>query len=261
MQKNGFSLVEMSIIVVIIGLIIGGIITGQSLLRNYRVNSVIAESAGYVQAINNFRDKYQALPGDITNAQTLWGADTGCPTTVKTTARIETCNGDGDGFITVNISGTRLDEQFRAWQHLANAEMIKGRFTGTTSSLGNRDRIVDTNIPKSQLNKAGWGIISITLTDIASGYNIIPYTAPDIAPNHVLWLGARSINATDDYQTPVLSPPEALSIDQKTDDGLPGSGKVIAQANGTNGTCSNSATAYNISSSNILCSIVFKTGF
>lgn len=249
MQKNnGFTLVEISIVVVIIGLLIGSAIIGKSLLRSSRVMSITAEFAAYKQAISNFNDKYMALPGDFAGAQTIWGAT-------------DVSNGDGNGLITNNLAGTSLGEQFQAWLHLQKAEMINGNYTGTNGTAGVRARVVGSNIPASQLGGAGWGLISVTLTDIAGGYTEIPYTAPDIPPNHVLWFGLDSVSGTVDSQSPALTPGEALAIDTKSDNGLPGSGKIVAQANGTTGTCSTSATAYNTSTKATFCSLVFKTGF
>jgi len=246
-KKNAaFTLVELSIVIIIIGLLVAGIVIGRSMIRSAELRSVIAESASYTQAIASFRDKYQALPGDFSNASSVWSGVT---------------NGNGDGLITQNVAAVRVDEQFLAWQQLAKAEMIKGSYTGTAGAAGVRDRMPGSNIPQAQLTNAGWGLISVTLADIAGSYITIPYTAPDLPPNHVLWLGGRSVSGTVDSQAPVLTPSEALEIDQKTDDSLPGSGKVIAQANGSTGTCSSSATAYNVSGSGNLCALVFKTGF
>ena len=245
-QKQGFTLVEISIVIVIIGFLIAGLLIGQSMLRNSRVRAITAEVANYTLAISNFRDKYQALPGDFAGASSVWSG---------------VSNGNGDGLITVNISNANLAEQFLAWQHLSKAEMIKGTFTGAAGSAGVRDRVPGDNVPASQLSNAGWGLISITLTDIAGGYVQIPYTAPDMAPNHVLWIGRGSVSGTSDSQKPVLSPHEANDIDTKSDDGLPGSGKIVAQANGTTGTCSNSATDYNLGVNTTVCALVFKTGF
>ena len=247
-SNNGFTLLELSVVMIIIGMLVGGIMVGKSLIRSSEVMAITSEFSNYKQAISNFNDKYQALPGDFAAAEAIWGVTA-------------TDNGDGNGLITVNISATRLDEQFLAWQHLAKAEMIKGSYTGAAGSAGVRDRVPGTNIPVSELTSAGWGLISVTLTDIAGGYVEMPYTAPDMAPNHVLWLGMRSVAGTVDSQKPALTPLESLDIDTKIDDSFPGSGKVIAQANGGTGTCSSSATVYNISSSDLLCALVFKTGF
>ncbi len=245
-KKHGFTLVEMSIVIIIIGFLIAGLLIGQSMLRNSRVRAITAEAANYTLAISNFRDKYQALPGDFAGASSVWSS---------------VSNGNGDGLVTVNISNANLAEQFLAWQHLSKAEMIKGSFTGAAGAAGVRDRVPGNNVPESQLSNAGWGLISVTLNDIAGGYTQIPYTAPDIAPNLLLWLGKGSVSGTADSQKPVLSPHEANDIDTKSDDGLPGSGKIIAQANGSTGTCSNNATDYNLTTNSIVCALVFKTGF
>ncbi len=243
-KNNGYTLVELSVTLVIIALLIGGIIFGKSLIRNSELRAITSEYASYVQAIGNFRDKYQALPGDFAAASSVWSGIT---------------NGDGDGLITVNVAGTRLDEQFLAWQHLAKSEFIKGNFTGTAGSAGVRDRVVGTNIPTSQLANAGWGLISVTLTDIAGGYGAISYIAPDIPPNHVLWLGGGSITGTADFQKAVLTGAEAKDIDTKSDDGLPYTGKIVVQYIDDD-SCA-SATAYTANSSTIACSVIFKTGY
>ncbi|MEQ1789508.1 MAG: type II secretion system protein [Rickettsiales bacterium] len=243
-KKHGFTLIEISIVLVILGFIIAGVITGSSLLRVSEIRAVMAEAASYKLALGNFRDKYQALPGDFASASSVWSGAS---------------DGNGDGLITNNLAATQLAEQFTAWQQLASAEMIKGNFTGVAGAAGVRDRVVGVNSPVSQLTGAGWGLISVTLTDIAGGYVEIPYTAPDVAPNHVLWLGGGTIaGGIVDTQNPVLKPAEAYDIDAKQDDGLPTTGKIVAQTN-TTPACY-TGTAYNASSSNIACALVFKTG-
>ena len=72
-NKKAFSLVELSIVLVILGLLVGGILSGQSLIRAAQLRSVTADYTRFVTAVNTFRDKYFALPGDMTNAQSVWG--------------------------------------------------------------------------------------------------------------------------------------------------------------------------------------------
>lgn len=69
-QRNAFSLVELSIVLVILGLLVGGILAGQSLIRASELRAVTSEQARIVTAIQAFRDKYFALPGDMRNAST-----------------------------------------------------------------------------------------------------------------------------------------------------------------------------------------------
>ena len=81
MARSGFSLVELSIVLVILGLLTGGILAGQSLIRAAELRSVATESQRYMAALNSFRDKYFALPGDMANATAFWGAQNATPAT------------------------------------------------------------------------------------------------------------------------------------------------------------------------------------
>ena len=74
MQKQGFSLVELSIVLVILGLLTGGILTGQSLIRAAELRSVTTEFQKYQTAMMTFRDRYMALPGDMRNATAFLGS-------------------------------------------------------------------------------------------------------------------------------------------------------------------------------------------
>ena len=136
-MKHGFSLLELSIVLVIIGLIAGGIVAGSSMIRAAELRAVISEETQFKIAIHTFREKYSGLPGDLDNATRFWGAEpaANCPgdeTTPSTTSA--TCDGNGDGFISWgNISGFG-GESHRFWQHLANAGLIAGNFTGTHSA-------------------------------------------------------------------------------------------------------------------------------
>ena len=63
--ERGFTLIELSIVLVIIGLIVGGVLVGQDLIRAAAVRAQVSQIEKYNTAVNTFRDKYGALPGDI----------------------------------------------------------------------------------------------------------------------------------------------------------------------------------------------------
>ena len=69
--KSGFTLVELSIVLVIIGLLIGGILVGQSLIESAKVNKIIGEAQQYQIAIRLFKEKFKQLPGDYNKGTSL----------------------------------------------------------------------------------------------------------------------------------------------------------------------------------------------
>ncbi len=75
----GFTLMEMAIVLVIIGLIVGGVVLGRALLTTSQLQTVATDADNYITAVNNFKQQYQALPGDMPTATAQWGVDSsGC---------------------------------------------------------------------------------------------------------------------------------------------------------------------------------------
>jgi prepilin-type N-terminal cleavage/methylation domain-containing protein len=68
-KQTAFSLVELSIVLVILGLLVGGVLSGQALIRASEMRSITAQANQYRAAIYSFRDKYFAIPGDMANAR------------------------------------------------------------------------------------------------------------------------------------------------------------------------------------------------
>jgi prepilin-type N-terminal cleavage/methylation domain-containing protein len=107
-KQQGFTLIEIAIVLVIIGLLLGGILQGQSLIDSARVRNLISQEDGVKAAFYGFQDRYRALPGDFTQATTqIAGASQ---------------DGDGNG----QITGT---EAIAAWDHLSHAGFITGTYT------------------------------------------------------------------------------------------------------------------------------------
>lgn len=257
--KKAFSLVELSIVLVILGLLTGGILAGQSLIRASELRSVSAAFQQYNTAVNSFRDRYFAFPGDMPNATKFWGfaagttgLDNTCYDVFKTTAA--TCNGDGNGYINgLAIGGTHVHaERFLAWQHLANAGLVEGLYTGRTNDNATVFTFaIGRNVPASKLSNGFfdfWG-------DLRSSPHA--YAEQSTLDNIV------SIYAnTSTYS--ILKPEEAWNIDVKLDDGKPGYGKVFSYKKtstvGTDCTTSDttSSAEYAISDSRILCVLSLK---
>ena len=64
-QQVGFTLIELSIVLVIIGLIVGGVLTGQDLIKAAEIRATVGQYEKYNTAVNTFRTKYNGIPGDL----------------------------------------------------------------------------------------------------------------------------------------------------------------------------------------------------
>jgi prepilin-type N-terminal cleavage/methylation domain-containing protein len=226
MQKRGFTLLELSVVLIIVSLVIGGIILSRSLIRQAKVNAVLMEYDVYVKAIQEFQDKYQAIPGDMTNATTIWGAAI-CPN-LGTTPQFLTCNGDGNGRVGISSSAGVLTnptgEWWLAWQHLANSGLIEGRYSGGVAA--SPIATIGTNVPASKLVPGGWTLLYYLNTPNLYG--------------HILSFGGASTSYTKDS---VLTANEAHGLDEKIDDGIHNSGKVHNQGDAAWGGDTGQATS------------------
>lgn len=230
--KRAFSLVELSIVLVILGLLVGGVLAGQSLIRAAELRAVTTEYSRYSTAVQSFRDKYFALPGDMQNATAFWGAANTAGTGGQCADRsanagtgTQTCNGDGNGDVGLNSSSPNVRGEFvRFWQHLANAGLIEGNYTGVFGTSANS--VTGENIPASKLNRGGWNAFRNRNPGETA------YDNSGITYGNVLMLGRQNVFEAVEA---VMKPEEAWNIDTKMDDGKPRRGKVINGSLTSNG--------------------------
>lgn len=232
---RAFSLVELSIVLVILGLLTGGILAGQSLIRASEIRAVSTEYNKYMTAMYSFRDKYFALPGDMNNASKFWGARDGndgygadCR---SETSAAGTCNGNGNGTIIMYdgvdpVASSYTFENYLTWDHLSKAGLIEGTYTGNAATGGSNTICVSTfgaipgcNVPKSKLGTGMWNIIYYGRRS-GDAYLF------DGQYDHALMLtsGPGWVNPLGG----LLTPEEAWNLDTKMDDGKPGLGKIVA---------------------------------
>lgn len=256
--QSGFSLVELSIVLVILGLLTGGILAGQSLIRASELRAATSEFSRYRAAVLTFRDKYFASPGDMPNAVKFWqaqaggtanGVDATCAALTAPATGAPTCNGDGDGTIG-NTPFGEYYEWYRAWQHLANAGLVEGNYAGVSIGINQYTSVIGRNIPKSRLSNAGWTMRGLW-----------PYYAGDanfFAGNYNTMLMFGAPVANDWNNGPVLKAEEAWNIDTKLDDGLPHLGNVRGYKNAFQSNCVVATNdAYALSNTSIGCSVMF----
>lgn len=222
-MRTAFSLVELSIVLVILGLLTGGILAGQSLIRAAELRSVPTQAAQYHASIYSFRNKYMALPGDFTKATDFWGTDPdGCPTHGNwQTGKTQTCNGDGNGQIDTK------PERFRFWQHLAAAGMIEGSYSGVTGPTNagtctSIDHLVGVNTPALRLSRGGVSTGFIADQTPGSTNYLFAGKYGNIMALGATITGCNTIGG-------LFLPEEAWNIDTKLDDGKPGMGSVVTR--------------------------------
>jgi prepilin-type N-terminal cleavage/methylation domain-containing protein len=118
-KQSGFTLVEIAIVLVIIGLLLGGILKGQEMINQAKIKNVVSDFNGIASALYGYQDRYRALPGDDLNAATRWTVPV-CPTGTP-----------GNGIIegTYSNSSAAPQETNCFWQDLRLSGFVAGQGT------------------------------------------------------------------------------------------------------------------------------------
>jgi prepilin-type N-terminal cleavage/methylation domain-containing protein len=132
--QKGFTLVEIAIVLVIIGLLLGGILKGQEMITQAKIKNVVADFSGISAAYYGYQDRYRAIPGDDSGAAARWAV---APAATS---------GNGDGVVggTYNNAGavcTAAVEACSWWDHLRRAGFVAGSgaqqpFNAVTGQIG-----------------------------------------------------------------------------------------------------------------------------
>lgn len=215
-QINGFSLVELSVVLIILALLAGGVTAGQKLVKASKLKAVITESQSFRTAVQSFKNQYNDLPGDFDNAHAFWddGANGVCGTAAQ-------CNGDDDGRIEWSATASER-ESLRSWQHLSLSGFIEGKFVGVgASGMGCNEADVR---PFSKLKGSVWHLEERNSFFAKNGNALALFSN---ATSGSCWAAS-------------ISPKDAYSIDKKIDDGVAFTGEVMTAdaTNATQYTCS-----------------------
>ena len=127
-RQAGFTLVEIAIVLVIIGLLLGGVLKGQELIENSRIKSIVNDMKAIQAAYNGYIDRYKALPGDETAATMTARGWTG--TAGATVA--------GNGVLAINVNQTFNNggDQSAFWRALRGSGLISGDPAAPATVLG-----------------------------------------------------------------------------------------------------------------------------
>jgi prepilin-type N-terminal cleavage/methylation domain-containing protein len=201
-RSSAFTLIELSIALVIIGLLIGGILVGRDLIQAAKIRRTIQQVEQVTLAVHTFKGRYKCLPGDCRNA-TSYGLTQDCN---------GLASGCGNGVIEGNFLYLPLyKETMDFWSQLSEAKLIAnnypyGAYLDPTAP--------GLNYPSLALNERVGIWVSGPISGASAG-----------APNQYWLLNADAVNST--YRG-ILNPLENYLIDSKIDDGMPDTGQSRA---------------------------------
>ena len=240
-HKSAFTLVELSIVLVIIGLVVGGIFVGNDLINAAKIRSQITQLEKLEVAMNAFKLKYNCIPGDCADAQNFFG-------TTFNGATINPGNGDGKILSTAagyngtdclsgKATGSETDQVFI---HLNASGLGNYEFSDANGNIPNKTWVGMYLLPHDVY---GGGMMVTCLDPVhpitAAGYNFLPSFSSGTGiiiggvPN-----GGGNVNYNgriygiagvyvNDSNNPLHIPPSiAQAIDIKIDDGIPSTGRV-----------------------------------
>lgn len=249
--QRGFTLVELAIVMIIIGLLIGGVLKGQELISNAEVSASAAQVKATEAGMSTFQDAYGGIPGDINNPG----------------ARIPNCAGicAATDAAPINVANGRIEqvpgaaqtiapgqESTTYWAQLAASDIIGGVVPNATALQGT---VSHPEFPAGGALRVGFHPGGAVVGDGTMATN----TPAGTYLNTTIDLGNVAGTAGDF----ALTPSQAFRIDSKIDDGRPNTGTVLGGGGnaGAAGDCALLATApadYNTSQTSLNCNVYMR---
>jgi len=241
-KKSAFSLIELSIVLIIIGLLVAGVTGGASLIKSSELRSVITEARSWSIAVNGFYNQFNALPGDF---GTVLGSSS---------------VGDGDGTIEFatgpgTIANGTYYEGRNAWIQLKAAGILDSNVLSLATAIVASNTAVSSfgaNLPASKIRSSGW---DFEYNSSTSQNTVVLTGAIGTTCSVGSATAGTSLTSATSCASGAITPTDALSLDSKFDDGSATNGKL----RGIRTTCFNSTTgAYATSLSSKDCAISYQ---
>ena len=235
-HESGFTLVELAIVMLIIGLLVGGVLKGQEMIESARVSSTIQALESYDAAFNTYRDRYAGIPSDLQNPGD----------------RIPNCTGScassdatpGNQQLAQDVGSAITDDGAAFWAQLSASGLIKGAAqepdTGTF--------IIGEAAPEADV---GGGFI-VGCNDCEDTGDA--GTTGIKTSQHYIFI-VQDINADMGPGNAPMTAAQASQVDRKLDNGNPETGSVIAP---NQAECAN-APNYNTANTDTQCSVYKET--
>jgi prepilin-type N-terminal cleavage/methylation domain-containing protein len=243
-SQAAFTLVELAIVMIIIGLLIAGVLKGQELIGNARVTSTVAQIKAIDAGVSTFKDTYAALPGDITTPNTR----------LPNCTAAENCSlvaGNGDGILgtvaaplAFGAAPTLASEQGEFFPQMNAANLLTGIAPANGLTFGGV-------FPQAKIDGVGLVAGSVPAPSAAAMPSNLATTIGTVPSGLFLSL-TSSATAASGAATLGLTPSQASRINLKLDDGNPTSGAVIGFGTAA---CGTAAGGYITSTTSNLCGL------
>lgn len=221
-NQSGFTLIEIAIVLVIIGLLLGGVLKGQELINSAKVKNLANDFRNVPIYIYGYQDKYKALPGDDANVVAHLGATgvlASTPTSSNGTACTSTSGCTGNGIIDgLWNTTTQTDETYLFWQHIRLAGFGPGSTTPGDPSY----------IPKNAVG----GSIGIT-NSLATDTPILNAQVTNITTGISAGTSGAGLKGTYIVCSDSIPGKFAKQLDTTLDDGKTNTGSMMVTAQGT----------------------------
>lgn len=261
MREAGFTLVELAVVMIIIGLLIGGVLKGQELITNAQISSTVTQIRGIDTAAVTFRDMYNSLPGTLRSPTARLPNCTSAPCQTK--------SGAGNG-TTSNANNGRLDHGFEVvpgdggeaaafFVHMAKADLMGGVDEGQGPVFGGyfpQANVSGSGFHAAFVNSSAANTEMPGLSITGDGKNII-------RSGHYLALHS-SVTAGDKIDgtavtggdAQILTPNMAARIDRKLDDGSASTGTIFSMGNGE--ACATDSGTYVEATTDLVCGLYIR---